>query len=164
MNFNIKTKIKINSVEYASVDEMPDDIRQLYEKAMQGNTQKTTTKIKFNGVEYSRVEDMPLEVQKMYHAVMGVVEAPPQMANPTPEQSQQIANALSAGNKIEAINLYRSATGSDLMHSKEFIEKLAVTLHESDPVKYPLKPIGKGCLGLVLVLVALVIIEMWRMC
>ena len=34
INFNVKTKIKINGKEYNSPEEMPPDIRSLYEKAM----------------------------------------------------------------------------------------------------------------------------------
>ena len=113
MNLNIKTRIKINGKEYSSADEMPDDIRRLYEQVMQGNVQKTT-KIKFNGQEYAGVEEMQPEVRKMYEAVMGVVETHPQPDGITPEQSRQIADAISGGKKLEAVKLYRSATGNDL--------------------------------------------------
>jgi ribosomal protein L7/L12 len=154
MNFNIKTKIKINGKEYASVDELPADIRQMYEKAMQGNTQRTT-KIKFNGQEFASVENMPPEVRKMYEAVMGAVEAQPHpdpTGNISPGQSQQIANAIADGKKIEAIKLYRRSTNCDLKDAKDFIEKLAIQLHGKDPARYALPQAGKGCLGLVLIL------------
>ncbi len=34
--------------------------------------------------------------------------------SPTPEEKQEIANALASGYSIEAIKIYRSATGKDL--------------------------------------------------
>lgn len=46
----------------------------------------------------------------------------------TPEQLTHVSNALYAGNKIEAIKLYRTATGKDLKDSKEAVEKLAMAL------------------------------------
>jgi hypothetical protein len=107
MKFNIKTKIRINGKEYASVDEMPADVRQIYEQALAGQTQKTTSKIVFNGEEYSSVEEMPAKIQQMYKAVMGVVEVNPRIENakhdPTQEQSEQIASSIAAGNKIEVL-------------------------------------------------------------
>ena len=66
------------------------------------------------------------------------------------EQMQQIADAIAASKKIEAIKLYRNFTGSDLKDSKEFIEMLSVRLNEKDPSRYPAMPAGKGCLGLLL--------------
>ena len=81
---------------------------------------------------------------------------------PTPEQSQQIADAIAANQKIEAIKLYRNFTGNDLKASKEFIEQLAVELHEKDPSRYPLMPAGKGCLGLLLAGFGLIILELLR--
>ena len=48
------------------------------------------------------------------------------MANElTPEQLTAVSNAIYSGNKIEAIKLYRTATGKDLKDSKDAVEKLA---------------------------------------
>ena len=80
----------------------------------------------------------------------------------TPEQIQQIANAIAGKKKIEAIKLYRDFTGSDLKNSKEFIETLAVQLHEKDPERYPLLPAGKGCLALIIAGIGLMILEILR--
>ncbi len=169
MNFNIKTKIRINGREYAGTDEMPDDVRQIYEKAMRDNAQKTTTKIIFNGQEFASVENMPPEIRRLYEAAIGAVEAgqhptPNPSGSPTTEQSQQIVGAIAAGNKIEAIKLYRSFTGSDLKVSKEFIEKIAVELHEKDPARFPAKPVGKGCLSVLLIFIVLFVLELLRVC
>jgi len=42
----------------------------------------------------------------------------------TPDQRSEIIAALESGKKIEAIKLYRNATGSDLADAKFFIETL----------------------------------------
>jgi rhodanese-related sulfurtransferase len=72
------------------------------------------------------------------------------MHEPTPEQIEQIAKAIANNKKIEAIRLYRSFTGSDLMKSKDFIEKLTVKLREADPARFPAKT-GKGCMSVLAV-------------
>lgn len=51
----------------------------------------------------------------------------------TPEQLTAISNALYAGNKIEAIKLYRLATGKDLKDSKDAVDKLAAELEAANP-------------------------------
>jgi hypothetical protein len=65
----------------------------------------------------------------------------------TAEQMQQVTDAIAAGKIIEAIKLYRQFSGAGLKDSKDFIEGLAVELHEKDPQIYPALPTGKGCLG-----------------
>jgi len=81
--------------------------------------------------------------------------------SPTPEESQQIADAIAAGRKIEAIKIYRRATGKDLKSAKEFVEALTDELKKKDPEKYGSIPQGKGCgsaaaLGLAITLAAVV--------
>jgi hypothetical protein len=61
VNVTIKTKINFNGREYRSVDEMPPEVRTVYEKAMGvakilGGVQKTT-KITINGQEYESVDE-----------------------------------------------------------------------------------------------------------
>lgn len=63
----------------------------------------------------------------------------------TSEQTQQIADALAAGRKIDAIKFYRDATGADLKASKDFIDALVPKLLEQDPVKYSKAAQGGGC-------------------
>ncbi len=46
----------------------------------------------------------------------------------TPDQRSEIIAALESGKKIEAIKLYRNATGSDLADAKFFIETLQYAL------------------------------------
>jgi hypothetical protein len=70
----------------------------------------------------------------------------------TTEQMQEIARAIAAGKIIEAIKLHRQYSGAGLKESKDFIEGLAVELHEKDPEKYPALRTGKGCLGVLAIL------------
>jgi hypothetical protein len=77
INFNVKTKIKINGKEYSSPEEMPPDIRSLYEKAIanrggsSANIQSTTnSKIVFNGQTFNNRDEMPADVRKIYDSVM----------------------------------------------------------------------------------------------
>ena len=75
----------------------------------------------------------------------------------TTEQMQQIAHAIAAGRIIEAIKLHRQFSGAGLKDSKDFIEGLAVELHEKDPEKYPALPTGRGCLGVLAIVVLSVV-------
>ena len=70
----------------------------------------------------------------------------------TPEEMQQISDAIYAGRKIEAIKLYREASGKDLKDSKDFVETLASKLREETPDKFA-HPAGKsGCLVVLVLL------------
>ncbi len=63
----------------------------------------------------------------------------------TDDVRQQILNALVAGRKIEAIKLYRAATGKGLKEAKDFIDLLVEKMGERDPEL--LKNDRSGCLG-----------------
>lgn len=70
------------------------------------------------------------------------------MSSEVPEETkQQIAEAIFTERKIEAIKLYREATGQGLAEAKEFIEKLTDELREKSPEKF--KPLtsdtAAGC-------------------
>jgi hypothetical protein len=58
------------------------------------------------------------------------------MSELTPKQVAQIEAALAAGWKIEAIKIYREATGKGLREAKDAIEALIPELIERDPQKY----------------------------
>jgi hypothetical protein len=72
------------------------------------------------------------------------------MPSPTDAQMNAIADALRAGNKIEAVKLHREATGSGLKEAKDEIEAIEAGLRARYPDRFPAKPAaGKGgCLGL----------------
>ncbi len=59
------------------------------------------------------------------------------MANElTPEQLTTVSRAIYSSNKIEAIKLYRAATGKDLKDSKDAVEKLAAELEAGNPAMF----------------------------
>lgn len=64
-----------------------------------------------------------------------------------------IQAAIFAGNKIQAIKLYRAAIGAGLKESKEFIEALEVELRQTTPEKFT-APTAKGCGAAVLAVLA----------
>jgi ribosomal protein L7/L12 len=55
-------------------------------------------------------------------------------ADQTNAWRQQVVDALSAGNKIEAIAVYREATGASLVVAKAFVEGVAARL--KDPQRW----------------------------
>ena len=75
----------------------------------------------------------------------------------TQEEIQQIIDALVGGRKIEAIKIYREATGQGLKEAKDFIETLVPKLIEEDPEKYQslAKSQRGGCAALLVVVVGL---------
>ncbi len=60
------------------------------------------------------------------------------------EIDAEIRDAIFAGQKIEAIKLYRDLTGKGLKESKDFIEALTEELRVSSPEKFTAAPAG-GC-------------------
>lgn len=65
-----------------------------------------------------------------------------------PGVAQQIANCVYAGQKIQAIKLYREYSGKDLKASKDFVESLEDALRAKEPEKFTRSASGKGCLGM----------------
>ena len=65
------------------------------------------------------------------------------MSELSDHQREQILDALKAGSKIEAIKLYREATGLGLKESKDFIDHLLSQLMKDNPGQY--QSSGKGC-------------------
>ncbi len=53
-----------------------------------------------------------------------------------PEQLTAVSNAIYSGNKVEAIKLYRVASGKDLKDSKDAVEKLAAELQAKNPAMF----------------------------
>jgi ribosomal protein L7/L12 len=76
----------------------------------------------------------------------------------TPEQTREIAEVLAEGRKIEAIKLYREATGRGLAEAKAFVDALIPRLLEEDPEKFAaLAGKGEGCTASASVLLLLVL-------
>ena len=82
VNVNVKRKFKVNGKEYNSIEEMPPDIRNAFEKAIASKVGKgqpvspTTmqTKIIFNGTEYQSIDAMPQDVRQLYEKVLKAAE------------------------------------------------------------------------------------------
>jgi len=83
ININVKRKIKVNGIEYNSIEEMPHDIRTAFEKGITsraglGQQIKSTTvqtKIIFNGTEYKNIDAMPQENRQLYEKLMKAAES-----------------------------------------------------------------------------------------
>jgi hypothetical protein len=87
INVNVKRNFRINGKVYHSIEEMPEDIKETFRKAMASqpdaggtiDTASVRTKIVFNGTEYDSVETMPENVRQLYDQVMkaaGTAAAP----------------------------------------------------------------------------------------
>jgi hypothetical protein len=89
VNVNVKRKFKVNGKEYNSIEEMPPDIRNAFEKAIASQADKgqpaspTTmqTKIIFNGIEYQSLDAMPQDVRQLYEKVLKAAETENAPAN-----------------------------------------------------------------------------------
>ena len=77
-----------------------------------------------------------------------------------PEAAQQIGTCLFAGRKIEAIKIYRTHTGSDLVTAKNAVEALEAELRAREPGRFVAAPAqaGKGCAVILAVLAALAVL------
>lgn len=71
----------------------------------------------------------------------------------TDEDRSQIIDALIAGKKIEAIRLYRAASGLGLKESKEYIDNLIRELSKEHPGIIKANE-GSGCAGALVALLA----------
>jgi hypothetical protein len=88
------------------------------------------------------------------------------MSEPNPEaQAEAIRQAIFAGEKIQAIKLYREQTKVGLAEAKAAVEKLEAELRAAQPGSFT-KPAAKsgGCAMTVVVLALgiLAAIRMWR--
>jgi hypothetical protein len=76
-NFNVNRKITVNGKEYSSIDQLPEDIRRVYEEAMkhgkmQVNVNSSSFKISFNGKEYGSLDEMPENERSIYEKAMAL--------------------------------------------------------------------------------------------
>ena len=71
------------------------------------------------------------------------------------DRMDEILDAIQQGSKLNAVKLYKDSTGSSLLESKEFIERLMKELEIDDPGS---APGAKGCATLLLLIFALPLI------
>ena len=78
---------------------------------------------------------------------------------PTEGQIEEITKELAAGRKIQAIKIYREATGKGLKDAKDFIDALIPRLKEEDPEAFAKLsvPQRSGCASVVLFCAALAV-------
>jgi len=127
-NISVKTKIRVNGQDYSSVEDMPPDIRQAYERAMatmpgarhsglldtlekgiRANTQTVpNAKVIFNGQEYSSVDQMPANLRQLYQAVMATIESDAAVAPKTGGAVQAISQSDSGGGSFPTPTTPRS--------------------------------------------------------
>ncbi len=90
VNINVKRRYKINGKEYDSIEDMPEDLRDMFKKASglkmgtanQINQVGIWTKIVLNGKEYESIDAMPQDDRKLYEKVLEVAAtgtAPPEI-------------------------------------------------------------------------------------
>jgi hypothetical protein len=119
-NISVKTKIRVNGQDYASVEDMPPHIRQAYERAMaampgakhsgllstlgnglRANAQTVSNaKVIFNGQEYGSVDQMPANVRHLYQAVMATIESDTLVA---PETGAGVQAVSQSGNSAGSL-------------------------------------------------------------
>jgi ribosomal protein L7/L12 len=74
----------------------------------------------------------------------------------TDQQRQAINAEIFGGRKIEAIKLYREATGSQLVEAKQVVEQIESDLRQREPNKFVHSTGKSGCMSVVAVLALLV--------
>jgi hypothetical protein len=74
---DMKWKFTVNGNEYGSREEMPENIRPLYDKALADSSRGESissavphAKIVFNGEEYESVDSMPAHVRQLYEEIL----------------------------------------------------------------------------------------------
>jgi hypothetical protein len=74
------------------------------------------------------------------------------MPEPTEEEWMAIQAQLFAGRKIQAIKLYRLASGVDLKAAKDAMDAYEVRLRQESPDRFTAAP-SKGCASMILLFV-----------
>jgi len=77
------------------------------------------------------------------------------MPNLSTDHRHEMNAALFVGKKIQAIKVYRQATGQGLKESKDFVEALERQLRAEMPENFETPPAKAGCAGLFLFLLGL---------
>ena len=74
------------------------------------------------------------------------------MKEPASEELDMVRECLADGRRIQAIKIYRGATGQGLKESKQYIESMIVTLLEQEPFKYEKLAHSKaGCMSVFII-------------
>lgn len=76
------------------------------------------------------------------------------MGEPVPPH---VADSIFAGNKIEAIKLYREQTGVGLKEAKDRVEAIEIVLRALHPERFASAPRTSGCMGVLLLVAAAIL-------
>ena len=80
MTLSVKRKITVNGKEYQSLDDLPPDVRALYDQAIaSGKKEVTVRRIVINGQEVGGPDDLPADVRA---ALSGALGGPKQTTSP----------------------------------------------------------------------------------
>ena len=112
LNVNIKRTYQINGRDYQSPEEMPPDVRALFDAAMNSTAGKNaargpvTGKIVFNNVEYESPDDMPTYLRNIYEQALSAAtekneqlpsgHAPASSRPTAPEHALSVRSLLAA--------------------------------------------------------------------
>lgn len=66
---------------------------------------------------------------------------------PTPEEHEKIVQAILAGDRIEATNLYISITGNGLTEAQNFVRALTMDMTDREPERFIRKSRKKEYFG-----------------
>ena len=104
----LNTRIKFNGKEYSHTDEMPADVRQIYDRVMVAAADPTkaaaagihirdaSAKIIFNGREYGNPNEMPADIRQTYERMIAAVEIDPVATPGAPQRAGAAATSPSA--------------------------------------------------------------------
>jgi len=85
INVRVTRNIVVNGVEYESVEQMPQEIRATFERALAGG-QRMTGPITINGVVYPDLDAVPEELRSVLKPAIasstGIAAAAPRQATP----------------------------------------------------------------------------------
>lgn len=135
IDITLKREFKVNGKEYNTIADMPNDVREAFERAM--NPQSATgrqigplsmgTKIRFNGTEYDSPDAMPPHVRQLYEQLMRALET----GSVTPEVALEIAGGTTLirppGDRIAAPRVATTPDKVELSFSFS-LQKLIVTV------------------------------------
>ena len=74
IKISFKSRIVVNGHEYGSPEELPESLREAYQKARATTSSAGGSKIVFNGQEYDSVESMPDDARRLYELAMEAVK------------------------------------------------------------------------------------------
>ena len=103
----VKRKIVVNGREYASPEELPDDLRRAYEAAVGNRGGGSITRIKFNGREYAGVDEMPADVRRLYDLAVAALNQNPAASSAA---GNARATAVLPGELVERNGIFVSAS------------------------------------------------------